>query len=78
MVTGGFSEKTPKIWGSSAQNFVYGHFQQPKSDAQSAFLNLICTMWKDWNFIYGVKVSYELNSALLLFRPDGVPMSRKR
>ena len=31
MVTGGFSEKkTPKIWGSFAQNFVYSHFQQPK------------------------------------------------
>ena len=26
MVTGGFREKTPKILGSFAQNFVYGHF----------------------------------------------------
>ena len=23
---------------------------------------------------YGVKVSYELNTVILLFRPDGVPM----
>ena len=31
------------------------------------FLDLICTVWEDWNFIYGVKVSYELHSAILLF-----------
>ena len=78
MVTGGFSEKTPKVWGSFAQNFVYGHFQQPRWDTQSVFLNLICTEWKDWNFIWDVQVSYELNSAIFLFRPNGVPVSRKR
>ena len=26
----------------------------------------------------GCKVSYELNSAIFLFRPDGVPLSRQR
>ena len=67
VVTGGFSEKTPKIWGSFALNFVYGYFQQPKWDAQSVFLNLICTMWNDWNFIYGVYVLCELNSTNLAF-----------
>ena len=67
MVTGGFSEKTPKIWGSFAKNFVYNHFQQPKCDAKNALLNLICTEWKDLKFICGVKVSYKLNSAILRF-----------
>ena len=28
--------------------------------------------------LYDVKVSYELNSAILLFRPDGVPFPRQR
>ena len=78
MVTGGFSEKSSKIWGSFAQNFVYGHFQQPQWDAQSVFLHLICTVWIDWNVIWDVHVSYELNSKIFLFRPDGVPLSRKR
>ena len=78
MVTGGFSEKSSKIWGSFAQNFVYGHFQQPQCDAQSVFLHLICTVWIDWNFILDVQVSYELHSKIFLFRPDGVPVSRKR
>ena len=78
MVTGGFEEKAPKIWGSFAQNFVYGHFQQPQWDAHNVFLNLICIAWKYWNFIFGVKVSYDLYSAILLFRPDGVPVSRQR
>ena len=67
LVTGGVREKTPKIWGSFAQNLVYEHFQQPQWDAQSVFLNLICTVLKDWNFTYGVMASYELNSAILLF-----------
>ena len=38
----------------------------------------VCTAWKDWNFIYGVKVSYKLNFAILLFRPDALPMSSQR
>ena len=78
VVTGCFRERTPKIWGSFAQNFVYGHFQQPQWDAQGIFQNLICTVWKDWNFIYGVQVSYQLNSTILFFRLDSVPMSRQR
>ena len=71
LVTGGVREKTPKICSSFAHNFVYDHFQQPQWEAQSVFWNLIRTVRKDWNFIYGVKVSYELNFAILLFRPDG-------
>ena len=34
MVTGGITDKPPKIWGSFAQNFVYDHFQQPQWDAK--------------------------------------------
>ena len=41
MVTGDFTDKTPKIWGSFAQKFVYDPFQQPQWDAQSVFLNMI-------------------------------------
>ena len=63
---------------SIAQNFVYDHFQQPRWDAHSVFLNPICTVLKDGNFIYGVKVSQKLNSAILPFRPDVVPMSGQR
>ena len=55
-------EKTPNIWDSYAQNFVYDNFHQPKWDTHSVFLNLICTVWKDWKFIYGVKLLYVLNS----------------
>ena len=51
VVTDSVSEKTPKIWGSFVQNLVYGHFQQPQWDAQSVFLNMVCTVWKDLNFI---------------------------
>ena len=71
VVTGGSREKSPKIWGSFVHKFVYDHFQQPKSDAHSVFFNLIFTVWKEWNFISGVKASYELNSAILLFRQTG-------
>ena len=78
MVTGGFREKTPKIWGSFEQNFVYDHFQKPQWDAHSVFRNMIFTAWKDRNFIYGIKASYKLHSAMLLFRADGMPMSRQR
>ena len=30
LVTGGFEEKTPNIWGSFVQNLVCGHFQRPQ------------------------------------------------
>ena len=44
-------KKKTKIWGSFAQNVVKDHFQHPQRDAQSVFLNMIYTVWKDWNFI---------------------------
>ena len=59
----------------------YGVLLQKKKLVYTVILsspNWIPTVWKDWNFIYDVKVSFELNSAILLFRPDGVPMSRQR
>ena len=78
LVTGGFKEKNPKLWGSFVQNFIYGHFQHPQWDAHNVFLNLICTVWKDCNFIWDVEVPLGFNSAVLLFRTDGVPLSRQR
>ena len=45
-VKGGFRKNTTQIWGSFAQNLVYGHFQQHQSDSCSMFTKRVCTGWK--------------------------------
>ena len=33
----------------------FDHFQHPKKVAHNVFLNMICTVWKEWNFYYLVR-----------------------
>ena len=49
LVKVGFRKKTPKVWGSL--NVHKTSFTDIVSSHNSLLLNLMCTVWKDWNFV---------------------------
>ena len=82
MVTGGVREKKSENMGFFCTTLRLRPFstalmectqRAPKPDMHSTErLELYICIY------HSVYVSYGLNSAILLFRPDGVPMSRQR